>query len=608
MKPPLSSHASLSTQKSHRFHLAILSALGVVLCAPLWWLGFPVLADDAKTHIVWYSHFSSQLRAGEVYPRWLPDMNAGLGSPAFFFYQPLVYYLSAIVNVFDSANAPWIALGRSATVALVCSGLTAYAWLQTFVPRRSAAWAAIIYLIGPYHMATDVYLRGAFAELWAFVWLPLVLLFAQLVATPDGLSRLRSLFALAFFYACLVATHPPTALVTAPLIIAHSASTSSTRSVAGSSTRRTTSVVCTIAALIFGLCLTAIYLLPALLLEPFVGMKAMREGVFSYQNSFLTWESARDSLRLQGICLVTMLLAAACCFVIVEKSDNAREVRQAMRFWMAIVLVAALMTTSLSAPIYALLPPLQRIQFPWRWLVIVSVASLPLYAQAFAHWKKPVPRWKTGAKIALALVFLSWLPLQLVFARRSYPQFVADKSYANYVRFYQLNGLDMPGHWPREAANLRADQKKFLAQMGSRAPNYRFAEILDISAKSGSDNIREEVQVFRRSPREYELRFSARQFSQKRARTVRVRQLFFAGWQAVATTEKGARVLDVRPSRGDGLILIDVPADAQTIKLQMRKTAPEIWGARISLVCLALLAALWLWASARKRDTREPRI
>src|SRR5438045_8308759 len=43
---------------------------------------FGFLHGDSM-HLVWASHFSDQLLAGDLFPQWLMDMNSGLVSPTF---------------------------------------------------------------------------------------------------------------------------------------------------------------------------------------------------------------------------------------------------------------------------------------------------------------------------------------------------------------------------------------------------------------------------------------------------------------------------------------------------------------------------------------------
>lgn len=72
-----------------------ITLLGLLLCAPLLLTTCPG-GHDIYHHLIFSHHFSSQLLQGELYPRWLSDMNGGFGSPTFFFYPPVPYYATTL--------------------------------------------------------------------------------------------------------------------------------------------------------------------------------------------------------------------------------------------------------------------------------------------------------------------------------------------------------------------------------------------------------------------------------------------------------------------------------------------------------------------------------
>jgi hypothetical protein len=74
-------------------------ALGGLLPTTPMWLRGMTDAGDAVFHAMWYTNFARQFFAGEAYPRWLAEMNGGLGSPVFF-YAPLPYYLTLLFTPF----------------------------------------------------------------------------------------------------------------------------------------------------------------------------------------------------------------------------------------------------------------------------------------------------------------------------------------------------------------------------------------------------------------------------------------------------------------------------------------------------------------------------
>lgn len=127
--------------------------------------------DDQQ--VVRLEQLDKALKGGQFPVRWVEDLGFGYGYPLFNFYPPLSYYLGEIYHLtglgyIDSIKLVWF-------TALLGSALAMYFLAKEFFGRAGGTVAALFYLYAPYH-AVDAYIRGALAELFSFVWLPLILL------------------------------------------------------------------------------------------------------------------------------------------------------------------------------------------------------------------------------------------------------------------------------------------------------------------------------------------------------------------------------------------------------------------------------------------------
>ena len=93
--------------------LAMLLIATLIAYAPVLWNGYPANAWDSRYNAVTGRLFSEQFWSGDLYPRWLIGMNSGLGSPHFFFYAPLGYYIAAAFH-WLSASTGLAQLGAAA--------------------------------------------------------------------------------------------------------------------------------------------------------------------------------------------------------------------------------------------------------------------------------------------------------------------------------------------------------------------------------------------------------------------------------------------------------------------------------------------------------------
>lgn len=322
--------------------LALASAL---LVLPIWLQG-GTQGHDLFHHLLSGHYFARQLWQGELYPRWLMAMNGGFGSPTFFFYPPLPYYVSALFAgpVAPAQQAIYPLLG-SATLALLLSGAFAYLWLRATTPPGRALAVSLLYLILPYHLAMDLYARFALAEFWAFAWAPLILLGQDL--THRGLRQGLPLLILGL--ALLAFSHLPSLLLMMGLV--------SVRAL-WFAWRSRTLAPCWIAlgAQGLGLCMAAALLLPALADQGAISMELMRGGMFDFRRNFLDrlpsgwgdWRF-RGHLAWQSLLTLALLLIAWAA---------AREPRHPeLLCWGALGVGAFLMMLPLSQPLWSLLPP-----------------------------------------------------------------------------------------------------------------------------------------------------------------------------------------------------------------------------------------------------------
>jgi hypothetical protein len=316
---------------------------------------------------MWHTNFSTQLLAGDLYPRWLLDMNGGLGSPVFFFYAPLPYYITALLAPFLHGGTYGLAhLGASLSLALVASGLTAYLWLGETTGRASAAAAAaVVYMLAPYHLGVDVYTRGAFAEAWAFVWMPLVLYFVRRLLTAGDAFPL-ALPGLALGYAALVATHLPTTLIFSLVPPCYALFG------AGAPTQRKRVLLLTVGGMSLGIGLACIYLLPALATQEFVSLGDLLPELYHQRWPRL---SNLNRAELDGritLSVLTTALLIACAATLAWSGgtddaavgdDERRPGKREHTFWIVVSLGCLLLMTPASNFVWRLVKPLQSIQF-----------------------------------------------------------------------------------------------------------------------------------------------------------------------------------------------------------------------------------------------------
>lgn len=211
------------------------------------WLGPRPLNRDMTIYWSWADQFAGELARGTLYPRWLPLSDGGLGTPVFYFYPPIAFYVTAIfqvagLSVYDSLIGCFL-------VAFAVSGIACWHWLRE--QSNHPLLGAMFFMAAPYHVYnySD---RAALAESVATAIIPILAIGLKRIADGRG-----GVVFTAIAYAALIGTHLPLALLAsvfliAPYAIAHS--------------DRLARFAVAVAA---GIGIAAIYLVPAFSLQSF---------------------------------------------------------------------------------------------------------------------------------------------------------------------------------------------------------------------------------------------------------------------------------------------------------------------------------------------------
>lgn len=322
--------------------IALLAAL-LVLPAAI----YPRAHDSFWITWVWADQFTAELQRGVLYPKWLPASHGGLGSPVFYYYPPLSFYLSGLLGLLGLST--YASVISAFSLGLAASGAAMYHWLKGWT--RLPLHGALFYMAAPYHMF-DLYGRGALAESVAIAFVPLVALGIRRISAGEG----PVLLALA--YAGLIATHLPLALLTSLFLVAPYGLILAAK--------RPRMLLPLGTALGLGIGLSAIYLVPALLLERYRDVSALWAGWYlraeNWSLDFLPESGGIDLVRLLIAAIVAALLVPILYLVVRQRSG-----------WAAYAAFCCLLVSGL-VPVLWSLPLLESVQFPSRVLPLAEFA------------------------------------------------------------------------------------------------------------------------------------------------------------------------------------------------------------------------------------------
>jgi hypothetical protein len=326
---------------------------------------------DFDFHLLSWMEVARAWHAGLLYPHWVQDANYGAGEPRLIFYPPASWLLGALLGIVTSWHAAPVLF---VVLALLTAGGSMYLLAREWAPPEAATFAACLYVANPYAMFV-AYERSAFGELLAAAWLPLMVSFA--------LRRSGSVAPLGLSVAALWLTNSPAAVIGSYLLavlalgmwIAEGKPWPALRAVGG---------------MALGLGLAAFYIVPAAFQQRWVQIERAINPGMRVEDSFLFAHTANafhdQVLRTASWILVLEFAVASVAAYLAWRKRAGGSARIVLTAMLPIILLLQLPPSEV---IWKYAPHLKFLQFPWRWLMVLSVVGCALAGMAIvrqARW------------------------------------------------------------------------------------------------------------------------------------------------------------------------------------------------------------------------------
>jgi len=502
---------------------------------------------DVEFHLYSWLEVLSQWKHGIVYPRWASLAHFAYGEPRFVFYPPASWTLGGII----SAIFPWsLASPVYIFVVLMLAGCSMFLLARRWFDRRDATFAAMLYAVNPYHLVI-VYWRSAFAELLASCLLPLLVLLVWKAVEGER----RVVVPLGLLLAAAWLTNAPAAVM-----IHYSLAL---LAVFLAWRRKSISMLLIAAgAVALGACLAAFYLSPAIYEQKWVEIANAVSAGSRPADNFLfihTTDPDHDAFNRTISWLAVLEIAVLLVAAIAAKfwRDPRRERLTALALWAT---ACVLLMFPISVFFWNWLPKLQFMQFPWRWLLCLSVIFSLFVTTGLPRW------WQRTVVCLLSLLFLvgAWRYIQAPWWDTA-----ADlrEMQDNVATGAGYEGTDE--YTPRGADPSTID--KDARKVTVAGPAHAAIDVLRWSAESKS----------------FTVQMSA-------ADQVVVRLFPYPAWRA----EVNGWSVETSAREGTGQMLVPVAAGMNRVEIQFVRTWDRTLGAWISLLSAVGVVAWFVW---RKR-------
>jgi uncharacterized membrane protein len=548
--------------------LAAVLAGGLLAGLPLLRLDW-MMGHDELAYLPRHVEFYEGLKAGAWFPRWAPDLGAGYGEPTFNFNPPLLYYL---VSAFHAVGFGFVASEDLAIlVLLVLSGFGMYFLGREFFGRRGGLVAATAYVFAPF-VLSRLYVSHALADFSSFPFLPFAFWCTYRYAMG---GRYRWLAGAGASIAGITLTSLSVTAMAFPALILFVG----WLAVANRDIRV---AVRGGGALVLACALAAFFLVPALMETKYVHIDR-REERLDFHDHFLYFRqlvSSRWGWGLSGpgpndgmsFAVGPLYIAGTVAALVMLRPLRAvsREAALAVIAFLVMVAVCVFLMTSPSLFVWERVGALHPLQFPWRFLQLVALATAFLLGAPFVLLRAR-PRAANALLVALVAGLLLF-GLQHSRPRGYLDLDEADFSAANIA-----------------AKGIPATAREFEPIWVEQFPRTPRAEHLTIVEGAGNV-LTSDVRAFDRS-------FLVQV---ERPSLVRINTFYFPGWKVYVDGTRRSVAYDHLPN---GLMEFYLQPGIHTVRVKFEDTAVRKWSTRLSVFTLAglVLAPAGLAVSRRIR-------
>lgn len=352
--------------------------------------------------------------------RWVPDMGYGFGFPLFNYYPPLPYLIGQGIRLLGVpfTSTAMLTFGLS----FLLSGITMYYFAKEFFGKFGGAFSAVFYIWAPYH-ALDVYVRGAMNEAWAMVWFPLIL-WTSYRLIKDKKNLVKWIISLALAWFGLFTSHNLMVLIFTPFfglwLLLHLWRE-----------EKWSRIPNLLKSGLLGFALAAFFVIPVFLEKSLVQIGSLVGGYYDYVAHFATLNQmfisrfwgygaslfgTGDEMSFQIGHLHWGLSLAVGAYVFHQfylKKDKLvkfvkkNEVLPTLTFMLFMGWFSAFMAHPRSVFIWNLIGPLQFVQFPWRFLILTTLAFSFSAGALAIILKENGKKWFILA-LAIFLIIFNW--------------------------------------------------------------------------------------------------------------------------------------------------------------------------------------------------------
>jgi uncharacterized membrane protein len=511
---------------------------------------FSCINEDTYTYTSWAWQFAEALKEGNIYPRWLALNYWGYGGPVFILYPPLAFYGAAFFNIMTGSIIT--AMNMTKFSVLFLSGLGMFFLVREFYSEKTALLTASFYILLPYTIFQFYYV-GTFASTISFMWFAPIILFTYRYMKD---RNYKNVIYAGLCYGGLILTHPINAYMFTFVLVAFITYMSIAK-------KNLKDIILVPLIALIGVLISAVYIVPVIFEKKFLNYTYfIGEGGgphFAFHNFFILpnltgilpsdhlWSEYYDTFVffLLFFCVLILLFLYQKIKMRHIKTDG--DTNAALWFFLVTAGASIFLLFGISRFLWETIPFFRYIQFPSRWLIVTTFATV--FLSSILFWSKDAVSKAKKKKVFLIVLVL------LVCLLSDYKYIVSAYMFPE-QKLIPVKTSD----WTLEHIPIWVDVEKI----------YRNDDDRRVIIQSGEGKA--EVLSWKSAERIIEI-------IAEKPLTSRIRIFNFPGWKAYLN---GIRI-NIKTEEGTGAMLIKIPRGKHNLILQFEDTTIRYYSKLISL-------------------------
>lgn len=329
--------------------------------------------------------YREAILSGDFYPSWTDSRNLGYGSMELRLYPPISHYVLALFSI---AVSDWhLATWLSYFFWLSLGSFGIYLWAKEFFSQNQAMFASIIYAVMPYKL-NQMYLVFFYGEVAGMAVIPFCFAFlTKIIKEADETSSSNreidfkqiltpNVLALALSFGILILTHLPLTLITSFTLVIYATANLKKKNFK----QYIFKLIVSVAVALLG---TSFFWTKVLQERSILAKTSVYEDIYLHyylnflvtpiQNIEFSATKVYDVFTLPyDIILLLSLLSTIPLSLFVLFNKKVMKDQYFISLYITFI-AGVFLTTIFSKPIWDNFFLLQEVQFPWRWLSVVSI-------------------------------------------------------------------------------------------------------------------------------------------------------------------------------------------------------------------------------------------